>query len=770
MTVRIGSNLFAGAIDALGINGVGLAEPGHAIGIRGIPLLPHHGRFDGKLPIVTLCEKGPYHPDGKYHHTAFRVPVVQEAVDRFLRLEFFAQNAPFQFDFSDHEAATLQLCWTCDGQSVRGRFSTTLPLDFMLLANGCVAAAEVVDLAAARLTMTQESFTVHIAYNAPAARHATAASVDALEACLRGHLAQANGRQLAGHLVRLTPEQPAYFALGLSPISADPAEIERLLAAGEQDCLRRQMTSTGAVADCADAVARLVGFAANYHPALRQRHVPVNRDWAVPNGPAPIFMWDNFFTSYLAAVFDPDLGRESLLSIVEVIEQKGLADAPPQRNLIVPIVYAKLVRFIGDAGLAARTFPAMMSFMRFWFEPRPDGHPWRDGNDDGLIECGSFLTPDQAPLATIVSSAFDETGYDDSPMYSGGFAYQRGGIFAPGVEYDFRRGTLNLTMIGQNSLYVAACRAMALVADWLTRPDDARWLRAEAERVATRIRERLFSPELGYFQNRFFNGAFSPVKTMTIFYPLLADLCDRQVQDRLRNILLDPNQFWGDNVIPTVSRDDPAYVKDPWRDDYWLGNYWRGNVWPPTNYITWLALRQAGWDDVAAAFAKKSIRMFMDDWRPRQHAMENYPPAGRTDQYHCWFGNGGRDPHYIWSGLLPLLGLEQLFSVEDLAPGCRFGTLHPEAFGTWTGFIYHGHRATISAGPDGVSFQLGDWLSFRTAAPAEIREMVVAEQQVAFRGRAACPCNWELQLAGQTATGRISPQESLFKLQLCQEK
>ncbi len=737
---RDSDRLLCMQVESLGVNGLALARGDHAIGFRGIPLLPGHGRFDGKLVVGTLKEIGPHDPADRYHHLSFLTPVTPAAVTRFLKQELFWGNSLVVPDFAPDEAATVHLEWTFDGRQAWALFRSDREVDFLLLLNGCAAPATVDSVVGAQAVLSQGGWQVGVACQGASEGPMTAEfTLERLECRVRGlplvESPQSGAATVAGLRVKLTPAAPLAVVLCEGPAGVpDRAYVEKALAAGRADMEGRLTHSTGAAADCAEAIQRLVGFSAAYDLQSHRRFVPVNRDWAGPNTTPVVFMWDNFFDSYMACFHNPDLARESLTQIIGIIRDRGLAGAPPQRNLIVPIVYSKTVRMIGDAAFTAETFPVMMRFMRFWFEDRGDGHPWRDGNDDGLIECGTCRRPgDGHALGSIVQDAFDETGYDDSPMYSAGFAHERRGLCAEGVRFDFQRGTLNLSMVGQNSLYVAACRAMAVLARELGSRDDETWLLVEAERVAGRIRERLLDPALGYYQNRFFDGRFSTVKAPDIFSPLLADLADATVKARLRRTLLDPKQFWGENILPTVSRDDPAYRDDKRNGEYWRGNYWRGNVWAPTNYIAYLAVRQAGWNDVAAEFAAKSRRLFMDDWLPRHHANENYPPEGGTDRSRFFTGNGGRDPHYIWAALLPLIALEQLFSVEDVRDGIRFGATEPAAFGRWDGFLYHGRRAGVSAGPDGVSLKIEGLLTFTSDRPIAVRGFVCDDGRAEFR-------------------------------------
>jgi hypothetical protein len=762
--------LHAGAIAAKNIHGVALANPMGALGITAIPMLPEYGLFTDKLLFTTLEELGPHDPQDRYHRIAFKVPTTREAVNRYLGFEHFKENGAYHFEFEDDEATRLDFCWFRKGDCVYARVNVNAPLEVMMVGSGWLAdaPAEEIRCDTVSVHLSRKDLSVVATFSRPALTRATADKQDQLEAKLRGFaLPEPAAPVMAGHTFTLTPEEPLYYTLSPEPLKPDIEMIEEGLAQGLKACRKEGMQTSGRQADCAEAIQDLVGFMKTYDPAKDLYTVPVNRAWGSTDKVATVFCWDNFFDSYLAALFDPALAKDSLRYIIKVLED-DFENSPPQRNLIVPIIYSKTIRMMDDWEYAAETFPGMMNFMRFWFSLNPQGHPWRDGNDDGLIECGTQKTVDKYPMYQVVQCAFDETGYDDSPMYSDGFAYERRGIPAKGIKFDFTRGTLNLTMIGQNALYVTACRSMALVADKLYKEEDAAWLRSEAERVAERIKERLFCPEKGYFQNRFFDGEFSDVKTMTLFYPLLAEVCDDETKERLREILLDPKQFWGEYVIPTVSRDDPAYRCPQWdHAEQWKGNYWRGYIWGPTNYITYLSIRHAEWDGIAAEFAQKSRTQFLEDWREHRIATENYPPEGRTNPTAAWFANGGRCPHYAWACCMPLTSLEELFSVEDTVEGIRFGTLEPSNFGSWENFSYRGENSSIRVDEQGLDFSNGSRLQVTSDQPIAIRAFCENGNTVSFKYRCTAPAMLCITIDGKATTNELpASPDSLVEIEL----
>lgn len=161
--------------------------------------------------------------------------------------------------------------------------------------------------------------------------------------------------------------------------------------------------------------------------------------------------------------------------------------------------------------------------------------------------------------------------------------------------------------------------------------------------------------------------------------------------------LLNANEFWGQYVIPTISRNDGAF-----EDQY----YWRGDIWGPTNYLVYEGLNRYGEDEVALQFAQKSYDLFMNDWRTNQHTDE---------QYYAWGGSAGGDKHYTWGALLCLIPMEQYLD-ENPWDGLRFGALNPKGSGHLTNILWNQHRYDITIGPDRTIVERDGKVSFEANA------------------------------------------------------
>lgn len=746
-----------GVFEIFGLSGAAIAEGATALGIRmAFPQLSL-GLFDDKALVLSLDRPDAYAPDLSYVRYAWRVPVTPAAIRRFAQTPISGNNSPTAFVYAAGEAALVTLEWQVADGVLRGRYRSDRPVPAALIANGCFAAAEVVQAHAGGAELRQGEHVLSLRLAGAAAAPFLAGDRKQAENALLVPGFVPSGKALAAYPLTLTPEQPLYFALTLDreAPTPQPASLDETLAAGATRYEQGRMRSTGSAAGAAEALAALSGYGRAYDPRRQRLQTTVNRTWGGPNGPGLVCGWDNFFTSYLAAWENPQLAAASLEHIVQCYGERGPEHGPTQRNLIIPIVYCRTVELTGDLDLARRTWPAMLAFMRFWFADRGDGIAWRDGNGDGLIDSGSSLSPSAVEAGLIVSNAMDETGYDEIPTYSGGFTDRRRGLLAEGVQFDWRSQCLTVALVCQNSLYVAACRKMALLAARLGDEAARAWLAAEADRVARRIGERLFDPACGWYHDRHWNGEFSPAKTLTIFFPLLAGLPDAAVRARLRQALLDPRQFWGDNLVPTVARDANGY-----RDGLdGNGNYWRGNCWAPTTYMVWLAAREAGWYDVSALLAEKVAAQFLESWQSLGHAYENYPAEGPVDPRYVYAGGawGGREIRYVWSALMPLCLLEELFAIEPVGDGFQFGNPFLAKPAEWHGLLCQGRRVHAAASADCTCVDFGGEWRFEARPGLAIRNFRLGGGEVSFRVEPA-PRGAEIRITAKDFAGGELPR------------
>jgi neutral trehalase len=169
----------------------------------------------------------------------------------------------------------------------------------------------------------------------------------------------------------------------------------------------------------------------------------------------------------------------------------------------------------------------------------------------------------------------------------------------------------------------------------------------------------LWDESSGIFLNKdLHTGKFSSRLSPTNFYPLLAKAAtpaqaDIMIQKHLRN----PQEFWGEWVIPSIARNDPAFGDQ---------NYWRGRIWGPMNYLVYLGLRNYDVPEVRAEFAEKSYNLFVKEWAGNGHVHENYNAVtGIGDDV------TSSDRFYHWGALLGLIEYLQKSTPAPAAGGTK---------------------------------------------------------------------------------------------------
>ena len=410
-----------------------------------------------------------------------------------------------------------------------------------------------------------------------------------------------------------------------------------------RDELLRRAQAYGNLGDAYLAVTSGVAWNTVYEPRHDRVVSTVGRLWNREYGGVALFGWDNFFLAYLSSLADRRLALANVIEHLRGATAEGFLpndnrgngskswdrSQPPVGSLMVREVY--------------RAFPERW-FLEAAFEPLLAWNRWwpRKRLNEGLLSYGSHeaANPFDEPAVRTVRTAGYESGMDDSPMYEG-------------VPFNRGKNTLELQDVGLTSLYVADCLALAELARLLGRSAEAEELEGRARRFGEAL-DRLWVEEDGYYLNyRTDLDRPSPRRSPTLFYPLLAGVgADERADRMIREHLLNPEEFWGEYVLPSTTRDDPSFPRQ---------RYWKGAIWPPLNFLVYLGLRKAGAYGAATQLAERSLDMFVSEWRRKGYVSENYSSitgAGDDDRL-------SSDPFHSWGGLF---GIMAFIEAGHLAP------------------------------------------------------------------------------------------------------
>jgi hypothetical protein len=277
---------------------------------------------------------------------------------------------------------------------------------------------------------------------------------------------------------------------------------------------------------------------------------------------------------------------------------------------------------------------------------------------------------------------------------------------------------MELADVGLNALYALDTWALAEMAGILGLQSDAAALTREYQQLAGLINQELWNEEAGIYQNKFWDGRFSSALSPTNFYPLLAGVVPPDRARRMVNEhLLNPKEFWSGFGLPSISRSDPGYrSSERLRDGLQqpVGDYWRGRIWGPMNFLVCEGLRRCGYDLESQALARRSIDLFLVEWRGESHVHENYDDiSGDGDNV------PNSDPVYHWGGLLAYLGIQELVDYEPWK-GWRFGNLG-DGYASVKGVHLSEGNLDVAVSPAGLRLLLNDALFLAADQPCIIR-------------------------------------------------
>lgn len=393
----------------------------------------------------------------------------------------------------------------------------------------------------------------------------------------------------------------------------------------------RSIAAAGKNGPIVDAIETTLGWDTIYEPEKRRVVSPVSRVWSVRWGGYVIFDWDTFFAATMAGIGDRDLAYADALETLREETAEGFVpnyaraggwkssdrSEPPVGAITVLGLYNKFHDrwFLDDA------FQPLLSWNRWWAEHR-DIRGYLAWGSDGENRPENLDDRSRGTRA----GAILESGLDNSPMYDSSV-------------YDPQTHLLEYADVGLMSMYIADCNALAQIAEILDKTSEARELKDRATRYRARL-ATLWNPAAGIFLNKdLHTGKFNTRLSPTNFYPMLAHAATPdQARMMIQRHLLNPNEFWGEWVIPSIERDDPAFHDQ---------NYWRGRIWGPMNYLVYLGLRNYDGATTRSAFAQKSYNLFLKEWRENGHVHENYNAiTGTGDDV------TNSDRFYHWGALL----------------------------------------------------------------------------------------------------------------------
>jgi glycogen debranching enzyme len=527
-----------------------------------------------------------------------------------------------------------------------------------------------------------------------------------------------------------------------------PGAIESHLKGAAAAYEATRVRTTGHWDGLAASVTNNLHWMHSIKPETGRRYTPAGRRWIFPKAGGgrdhwTTFCWDGFLNAVELGIESADLARETLLAVLEtqyhngnIPNWRGRFAGTPDRSQPPVGSFAVLKYYLrtGDRELLERAFPYLERWSAWWRAPKADGLR-RDGNGNGLFEWGcdvDLLSESPASWENEASHhqmAAWESGQDDLPNWD----------MASWVD---RTGTFDLDCVDLNSLMALDHECLAEIAGLVGLSDIAGEYHALYRELVAKINECLWDEDQGMYVDRSWDGRRSRRLAASNFYPLIAGIPDAERVRRMLENLLDENRFWGPYVIPSISRNDPAFGDQ---------QYWRGTIWPPPNYLVYQGLRRYGLDEVAGELAARSVDLFLRSWRDHQVCHENYD--SRT-------GAGGGHAFQSWGPLFAVMGIEEFVDVTPW-DGLRVGTLTPPPRTTLHNIRIRDHTWKVTLAQEGLNVEVDGRRILHTRGAIVLREFETGPSQLSAETLGLEPVTVAVVLGSETVKSELDGEATV---------
>jgi putative isomerase len=288
-----------------------------------------------------------------------------------------------------------------------------------------------------------------------------------------------------------------------------------------------------------------------------------------------LWLWDSAMHTLAFRHVDPELARNQIRAVLayqlpdgmlpDAIYDEGVVsevDHPVQAVVTKPPILAwsvlKLHETSPDEDFLKEVYVALVRWNAWWFS-------MNDDDVDGLAQYNHPYS----------------SGLDNNPLWDQGMPVE-----SPDL----------------NTYLCVQMGSLAQMAEILNMPSEAVMWRKRAEGIVRRMIEDFWDAEAGIFRSLYHD---QPIQVVTPFnlYPLWTGQLPDDIKMRLLEHLRNTDEFYGEYMLPTVSRSDPTY--DP-------ESMWRGPVWANINYFFIEALQQIREYDLARDLREKTLKMIMD--------------------------------------------------------------------------------------------------------------------------------------------------------------
>ena len=310
-----------------------------------------------------------------------------------------------------------------------------------------------------------------------------------------------------------------------------------------------------------------------------------------------LWLWDSVFHALAIVNYNPELAKNSIKAVLAQAREDGFIPCTMSPNGYDDVTQPQVLSWgvwevykkTGDIEFLKESVKTLDGYLTYDMENR-------DKNGNGLLEW--LGDPDD------LTCKCGESGQDNSPRF----------------DFDEEMDAVDFSMFAvHDAVYLSY-----IYKELGDNKNSEKWKNI-AENIKNKMNQLLWCEEDGVYYDRLFNGKFSKVLTPVSFFPLFANVPNKQQAAKMVDILVNERLLWTKNPIATISQTHPSFSTD----------MWRGGVWLNLNYFIIKGLKNYGYDDLANTLKEKTLEM-VNKWYKKTGAIfEFYDPNDEIIPYLC---------------------------------------------------------------------------------------------------------------------------------------
>lgn len=257
-----------------------------------------------------------------------------------------------------------------------------------------------------------------------------------------------------------------------------------------------------------------------------------------------LWLWDSVFHGIGHSNYNSKIGEELILSLFDTQREDGfiphLSTPKWQSDITQPPIIAWGANIVYQRS-------ENKEFLKVVYQGNKKFLKWCQANRrDTDEELYTWLTGDDE------NCRCDESGMDNSPRF----------------DKHTRLQAIDYSCFMANDV-----RNMANIAQELGLYDEADEYKNWYERIKKEINRKLWDEDDGfYYDYDLPNNTLHKVSSVASFLPLFAGVCDDRQAGILVEHLLNPDEYFTEFPIPSISKKDATFGSDMWRGPVWI-NY-----------------------------------------------------------------------------------------------------------------------------------------------------------------------------------------------------